>query len=94
MIQYKYLVCMEDVDGLPGLEVGDAVIPVASEVLPGGYEYRVWHSLASGAIAKTRIEHMDHFREFVAEGEDMDEVMAEIAETCQKIVDGRIKASL
>ena len=94
MIEYKFMVCMEDVDGIPGLTLGNAVIPVANECLPGGYEYRVWHRLDTGTTAKTRIEHLGSMRSFTVEGEDMDEVRAKVAEICAKVIDGRIEASL
>ena len=34
-MEFKFKVCQEDLPGLPGLEKGDAVFPVASEIIEG-----------------------------------------------------------
>lgn len=66
-MEYKFKVCQEDLPGLPGLERGDAVIPVAVEIIEG-YEYEVWYRIGDGVTAKTRIEHHSALKDTVVEG--------------------------
>lgn len=87
MITFKFLVATSDIKGLPGLEKGDAVIRVAVEVMQGGYEYDVWHKLKDGTTAKTRIDHREEFDEHEVDGETRDDVIASVAEVCQRVLD-------
>lgn len=84
---FKFLVAKNDIKGLPGLEAGEAVVRVAVEVMQGGYEYDVWHSLKDGTTAKTRIDHREEFDEHEVEGETLNDVIASVAEVCQRVLD-------
>jgi len=84
---FKFLVAKSDIKGLPGLEAGEAVVRVAVEVMQGGYEYDVWHRLKDGTTAKTRIDHREEFDEYEVDGETRDDVIASVAEVCQRVLD-------
>ena len=73
-MEFKFKVCQEDLPGLPGLEKGDCVFPVASEIIEG-YEYEVWHRLSDGITAKTRIEHHSALTDVTVEGSCRSELM-------------------
>ena len=89
MLEFKFLVATEDMPGLPGLERGDAVVRVATEIADGGYEYDVWHKLMDGTTAKTRISHLDDFEVFTVEAETRAEIMELVAERCTEVIHGR-----
>lgn len=86
-MDFKFLVATNDIKGLPGLDKGDAVVRVAVEVMQGGYEYDVWHKISDGSTAKTRIEHRDEFEEKTVTGETREDVIASVAEVCERILD-------
>ena len=79
-MKFKFLVANDDIKGLPGLEKGDAVVRVAVEVMPGGYEYDVWHRISDGMTAKTRIEHREEFDVKEVEADTPEEVRELVAE--------------
>ena len=87
-MDFKFRVATCDIKGLPGLELGDAVIPVATEVIEN-YEYEVWHRLSDGGVSKTRVEHHGDLMDVTVDGETRAEITAKVAEVSQGIIDGR-----
>lgn len=85
MIRYKFDVLVKEIPTLPNLLVGTAVIPVTHETIPGGYEVRVWRRLDDGMHVKTLKKYVGHFKSFIVEGEDMDEIASKIDEMCDEV---------
>lgn len=88
-MQFKFLVAKTDIPGMPGLETGDAVIPAATEIMPGGYEYDVWHRLDNGLVAKTRHEHRGDLITCEVDGRDKAECTAKVAEVSEGVRRGK-----
>lgn len=84
-MDFKFLVATKRIKGLPGLEVGDAVVRASMEILPGGYEYDVWHRLDDGTVSKTRVEHRDDLELHVVSGETREEVIEAVAEVSEHV---------
>lgn len=87
-MEFKFLVAANDMKGLPGLEKGDAVVPVATEIVDG-YEYDVWHRLDNGLVSKTRIEHHSEFITIVVDGKTRHEIMEKVAAASHGVRDGK-----
>lgn len=85
MITYKFDVLTKAIPTMPNLLVGTAVIPVTHEIIPGGYEVRVWRRLDDRMPVKTPKKYLGHFESFTVTGNDMDEVVRKIDETCDEV---------
>lgn len=92
MITYKFSVLVEEIPTHPELPIGTPVIPVTHEIVPGGYELRVWRRLDNKMPAKVPVEYNEHFRTFTVEGEtpeDADRLMWEKCEEIKRDARGR-----
>lgn len=84
-LRFKIDVLCEEIESEPDMLVGDCFMPIAYEILPGGYEYRAFRRLTDKSIFKVRIEHLGKFEEHVVHGDTKAELEEQILDICDQV---------